>query len=49
MLQIFGLVSFLPARETKSNITIVEEQDTEELQNNYEMDEELLEDQIEEN
>ena len=42
------LDSFLQARETRSNITIVEEEDTEEPQNNYEMDEEfLLEYQIE--
>ena len=43
------LDSFLQARETKSNITIVEEEDIEELQNNYEMDEEFLVDQIEGN
>ena len=41
------LDSFLQARETKSNITIVEEEDIEKPQNNYEMDEEFLEDQIE--
>ena len=40
---------FLQARETKSNITIVEEEDIEEPQNNYGMDEEFLEDQIEDN
>ena len=40
---------FLQARETKSNNTIVEEEDIEEPQNNYGMDEEFLEDQIEDN
>ena len=43
------LDSFLQARETKSNITIVQEEDIEEPQNNYEMDEEFLEDHIEDN
>ena len=41
------LNSFLQARETKSNITIVEEDDIEEPQNNYEMGVEFFEDQIE--
>ena len=41
------LDSFSQARETKSNITIVEEEDIEKRQNNYEMDQEFLEDQIE--
>ena len=40
---------FLQARETKSNITIVKEKDIEEPQNNYKLDEELLEHQIEDN
>ena len=43
------LDSFLQALQTKSNITIVKEEDIEEPQNNYEMDEEFLEDQIEDN
>ena len=41
------LDSFLQARGTKSNITIVEEEDIEKPQNNCEMDEEFHEDQIE--
>ena len=40
------LDSFLEAQETKSTITIVEEEDIEEPQNNYKMDEEYLEDEI---
>ena len=43
------LDSFLQARETNSNIAIVEEEDIEQPQNNYEVDEEFLEDQIEDN
>ena len=43
------LDSFLEAQETKSTITIVEEEDIEEPQNNYKMDEEYLEDQIKDN
>ena len=47
MLQIFGLVRQF--QETKSTITIVEEEDIEEPQNNYKMDEEYLEDEIQDN
>ena len=43
------LDSFLQARETKSNIGIAEWEDIVELQNNYEMDEQFLEDQTEDN
>ena len=43
------LDSVLQTWETKSNITIVIEEDIEEPQNNYEMNEEFLEDQIEGN
>ena len=43
------LDSFLQARETKSNITIVKEKDIIEPQNSYKLDEELLEHHIEDN
>lgn len=40
---------FLQAQETKSSITIVEQEDIDKPQNNCQMDKEFLEDQIEEN
>ena len=44
-----SLDRFLQARGTKTNIKIVEEEDTEEPQKNYAMDEKFLENQTEDN